>query len=60
MALATGGALVDELVGLAAEGVLSAQEEGQPVEDADAAREILGQGLEKQLHWLCQAALLVA
>lgn len=52
-------ALLDELVGLAVEGVLGVEEEGQPVADPDAAREILDQGLEKQLQWLCQAGLLV-
>jgi methyltransferase-like protein len=52
-------ALLSDLASLVTEGVLTVQQEGEPVEDSHMTRTILGQGLEQHLHILAQAALLV-
>ena len=51
-------ALLSDLAGLVAEGVLAVQQDGQPVEDGKVVRDILARGLEKHLQRLARAALL--
>ena len=53
-------ALIDLLLaGPVADGILTVQEEGRPVEDPHRVRHLLAQGLEKKLCWLASAGLLI-
>ncbi len=53
-------ALVDLLLaGPVAEGILTVQEDGKPVEDAGRVRQLLAKGLENKLSWLASAGLLI-
>ena len=53
-------ALIDLLLaGPVAEGILTVQEDGKPVEDTGRVRQLLAKGLEKKLSWLASAGLLI-
>jgi hypothetical protein len=53
-------ALVEALAaGPVAEGMLVIQQDGDPIENAERARDVLADGVEKSLRWLARAALLV-
>jgi methyltransferase-like protein len=52
-------ALLNDLTSLVTEGVLTVQQEGEPIKDNNVTRTILAQGLEQHLHILAKAALLV-